>query len=414
MTHRSRSGGPQRRRGQKKQTHTRKLHHPPAQAGKQSLSDVESDEEEATPPLPASVFLWSPTDDEILQVVHHALRGTVDSANFAVTVQKVKSLLYDKQWLEVFCNPALLEAYAGRWVPSRACCYRDLFASLSGIRRLFTVERSGDDETDDEDEGEIESETEKDVKVDEQEEESEAGLSAQLVTRILSLGGGASSELLAAAALVKACLEAEPNATASARGKSPARWQWTGIDIGSWGSVFDKFQSSIAAEWEVDDKVFDVNFVQGDLLKAPNGEANEASTSKIPGLDIVPLLRDTPPALITVLFTLTELMSQSRVDTFSLFRSITANVKPGTLLLVADSASDISEFEMGSSGRKWPVWMILDTILLGPPSAPPGSSGWFCVRKEDSRWHRLPEGVGAGWPVKLENTRYWLRLYRRV
>ena len=42
------------------------------------------------------------------------------------------------------------------------------------------------------------------------------------------------------------------------------------------------------------------------------------------------------------------------------------------------------------------------------------SAEWELVESSDSRWFRLAEGVGAGWPVKLENTRYWLRLYRRL
>ena len=55
--------------------------------------------------------------------------------------------------------------------------------------------------------------------------------------------------------------------------------------------------------------------------------------------------------------------------------------------------------------------MVLDAVLLGEGGE---GAGWETVRSEDSRWYRLPEGADAGWPVKLENTRYWMRLYRRL
>jgi 25S rRNA (uracil2843-N3)-methyltransferase len=129
-------------------------------------------------------------------------------------------------------------------------------------------------------------------------------------------------------------------------------------------------------------------------------------------VDISSILTAKPPTLITLLFTLTELFSQSRPATLRFLHLITAHVPPGTLLLVADSASDISEFAIGSAGRKWPVWMILDMALTTRQEGK--GAEWEKVRGEDSRWYRLPEGVGAGWPVKLENTRYWYRLYRRA
>jgi 25S rRNA (uracil2843-N3)-methyltransferase len=369
--------------------------------------------------IPASAFLESPTDDEILELVHHALRATLDSPTLSNNVQKVKGLLYEKKWLELFGDATLLESYAGRWVPSRACCYRELFAMLGDVRRLFIVERdgvdseAGDDDEADEDDEEAGDRQAAEAAEDDQAESSQAGPSTPspepLDTRIISLGGGASSELLAVAALVHACMSLEPKATAAdGKGKSPARWSWTGVDIGAWGNIVDKFQQSIQAEWDLGEDTLGIDFVHADLLK-PAGA--EPAADSVAGLDF-PRVFSPQPSLVTLLFTLTELLTQSRPATFTFLRSITTNSPPGTFFLVADSASDLSEFEMGSSGRKWPIHMILDTMLLGPPSSPSGE--WEPVRKEDSRWFRMGEGVGAGWPVKLENTRYWLRLYRRL
>lgn len=408
MTHRSRTGGPVKQRGGAKKKTGRKLHHPPpppeADAAERSTNSAEA-------------YLESPTDGEILEIVHHALRETIDAHGFPAAVQKVKGLLYDQKWLEVFTDHGLLESYAGRWVPSRACCYRELFATLDPIRQLFYVERGFDGDA----------EGEEDVSDGEDRQEGEAGPSTkttdvsedeapQLRTNILSLGGGASTEVIAVASLARACQLLEPQNTASDRkGKSPVKWNWTGVDIGKWDHIVDKFQSSLQSEWELSRDILNPAFVQGDLLSSPSSSsatADGAHSDNLAPLDIPRLLLDSAPNLITILFTLTELLTQSRPSTFAFLRSLTQNTSSGTLLLVADSASDISEFEMGSSGRKWPIYMILDTILLGPPNQP--GAEWECVEKEDSRWYRLPPGVGAGWPVKLENTRYWYRLYRRI
>lgn len=425
MTHRSRSFAPAKHKpGPKKAKGApKKLHQPPPRSN--VANDASSDPGDEPSLVPASVFLDSPTDGEILQVIHHALRQTLDSPDFSLNVQKAKGLLYDKKWLELFGNSALLESYAGRWVPSRACCYRELFASLASVRRLFVVERGSKEDSDEEGEtGDA---------GDEGETNAEAGPSKPtanvetLHTRILSLGGGASSELLAIAALAHSCLNLEPKLTADVKGKSPVKWSWTGVDIGAWGGIVDKFRSTLATDWDLDSGVFDVDFIQADLLKPALNRSNDADSvsppaastataatgdiDALPPIDISTLFSP-QPTLITILFTLTELLTQSRASTFTFLRSLTLNSKPGTLLLVADSASDLSEFEMGSSGRKWPIHMVLDTLLLGPPGARTGD--WHCMRKEDSRWFRMGEGVGAGWPVKLENTRYWFRLYRRL
>lgn len=404
MTHRSRTGGPVKKRGGQKQKSNRKLHHPPP--------PPQAADPAANPSPPSSAYLESPSDGEILEIVHHALRSTIDSPGFPAAVQKVKGLLYDKKWLEVFTDHGLLESYAGRWVPSRACCYRELFATLGSIRRMFFVEHdmAGPDDSDEE-ESEQEEDQEDQAGSSTVNASSSADSETSLQTSILSLGGGASSELLAVASLARACQLLEPNVTSTDRkGKSPVKWHWTGVDIGKWDHIVNKLQSSLESEWDLSRNVLNPKFVQGDLLSAQPSHSEEGEP--IPNLDVARLLTDTSPDLITILFTLTELLTQSRPSTFSLLRALTRQTKAGTLLLVADSASDISEFEMGSSGRKWPIYMILDTILLGPPSSP--GTEWECVRKEDSRWYRLPPGVGSGWPVKLENTRYWLRLYRRL
>jgi 25S rRNA (uracil2843-N3)-methyltransferase len=359
MTHRSRSGGPikPRPKAPKSKDGPKKLHHPPSSNTPLSIE-----------PNPLLIpFLTSPTDPEILNLIHHALKETLLSHTFLPSIQRIKALLFDRKWLEVFEDPAFLEAYAGRWVPSRACCFRSLIGGSEAImKELFDV-RDVEEDEDDSDE----------------EEESEDGNVAGSSRNVLALGGGAGSELLALASLV-----ASPNG----KGKSK-QYTYTSLDIGAWSGVLDKLHSSIKSELRLPDSSLSIHYTQTNLL----------SDTEI----LITTLKDKSPNLVTLLFTLSELLQQSRQSTITLLHNLTTNTSPGTLFLIADSASDISEFEMGSSGRKWPVYMLLDTILSG-------MGGWKRVEGEDSRWFRFEEGVGAGWVVKLENTRYWYRVYKRV
>ncbi|WWD20052.1 hypothetical protein CI109_104525 [Kwoniella shandongensis] len=429
MTFRSRSGGPSKRSKKGKQTHTRKLHHPPAAIPETPITPPHSP---TSLPLPPHTEPFNPPDSELLALLHRSLHSTLSDDNFLINVQRIKGLLRDKRWLEVFCgSEEILESYAGRWVPSRAVCFRELMAGLVGEvfgdesagleRQLEGLKLNKGDDSEDEDDDEEEQEEDEDNNEDDTEvvqksettpqspaadpssAESTGESSDQPTHHILSLGGGAGSEFLAISALIRSTLIKRPH--------SHPKWSWTGIDIGNWHGVLRKIEDAIKVDWKIESDVLDVEYIKGDLM-APVQEVSDSQStpdaSAAGPVDIDRILTAKPPKLITLLFTLTELLSQSRPRTLSLFKSLTQNSPPGTLFLVADSASDISEFTLGAEGRKWPVWMIVDAMLNGK------QKGWEKVRGEDSRWFRFEDGVGAGWPCKLENTRYWYRLYKRV
>lgn len=345
MTHRSRSGGPTRGKAGKAGK-GRKLHHPPsrdAPAAPEPESESESEEEDDAV-LPAAAFA-EPDDVEVLNILRSALYSSLHSVDFSADVQKVKGLLYERKWLELFTDPALLDAYAGRWVPSRALCFRTLMAEIRAVRALFCA---GEAEDDDDDKA-----------------------ASPAPKRILAIGGGAGSELLAVAALAS-----------TGRGHI----HWTGVDIGDWSSILERIEAAARDKW------------------ALNATFEYVATDVLAGTAFVGT-----PDLTTIFFTLTELLAQNRAKTLALLRAITDATPVGGLLLVADSASDIAQFPLGKDGRTWPVYMVLDA-LLGV------IKGWEKVRSHDSTWFRLDEDVvnAARWPCKLENARYWMRMYRRV
>ena len=175
MTHRSRSGGPQAQHVQRKKRDGGAKKPPP-------WSKQAEDAAANTTPPPESHPLTSlPTTLDILALIRHSLAPTITSPNFGATVQKIKGLLYEKKWLEAFGDEGLLDAYAGRWVPSRVLCFRELLAETEELRE-FIVGRG-----------------------EEAEQEGQAANeegSSKGANRIVSLGGGAGSEVLAIASLI--------------------------------------------------------------------------------------------------------------------------------------------------------------------------------------------------------------------
>jgi 25S rRNA (uracil2843-N3)-methyltransferase len=368
MTYRSRAGGPLngRRKNKVKSDGPKKLHHPPSST--QPSSEGESSSHPA---------LGEPSDETILDILHQALDSTLTSPDLRSTIQKIKGLLYESKWLEVFTDEGLLEAYAGRWVPSRALCFRELMVYLEEVREFFlgkdlVGEEEADEESEEEDEGDKLENGEK--------------------LRIISLGGGAGSELIAVASLL--------GFHKSRKGKEKAV-DWIGADIGKWSPLLDKFTSSLQTNLSLSQ--LSTQYIEGDILspKSPLPQYLHITS--------------TSPTLVTLLFTLTELLTQSPAATISFLRDLTSRIPKGGLFLIADSASDIASFSLGSE-RKWPTYTIIDLVLTKMLRLEEGENGaqWRLISGEDSRWFRMGEGVGADWPVKLENTRYWYRLYRRL
>lgn len=421
MTHRSRSGGPgAQQRGRKpasKKKRGPKLHHPPppepaedasASAEPPAAPDSGSDSDEedgAAGVLPARVFKAKPSNQGVLNALDRAIRY---DERFPELVQRAKALLFERRWLDLFLDAELLDAYAGRWVPSRALMFRAVMADVRPVRALFSPAAATDGSEEDEDDSE-DGDGDGDAEPTEKEteenggDETENGHTRQEPARILSIGGGAGSELLAVAAL---CVPAR------------AVVQWTGVDIGDWGSVVARLAEAVG-EWEIPASF---EFVEADVLKLPLSDAPKpGAKSSADTPTETPAAKDTPPApelppwlelqpaLTTIFFTLTELLSQSRPRTINLLRHLTTCTPRGGHLLILDSASDIAEFPLGNSERTWPVHMIADALLLGL-AVPKGA--WRKVRAEDSRWFRL-DGTERWGRCKLENGRYWLRMYER-
>ncbi|KAH8145881.1 uncharacterized protein LAJ45_10023 [Morchella importuna] len=354
---------------------------------------------------------------EILDLFHHAF-SPLFTPQLPELLQKVKTHLFNRDFLAAFGAPENLEAYVVRWSPSRALCYREVFLELSpALRRVFELKGEG--------------------------EEGER-------VEIVCIGGGAGAEVVAVAAAVKSLMKAEMAAApvtateiaeeeskagentagdeevsgepeeaaeegpdeakalekdleslaltpasppAAATTSTPSRsLHMTAIDIADWTRITTTLTTALTTvptpprAAYLPRGVYSVDFHHHDML-APS------ATALIP-----PSAR-----LITLLFTTNELYTQSRGATTAFLLALGERVRSGCLLLVLESAGSYSTVTV--NGRVFPMGMLLDHTLLA-------GEAWEKVLGEEARWFRLPEGLR--YPIELENMRYMVRVYRKT
>lgn len=321
---------------------------------------------ELAPTKSAPIAPISRVEQELLHFLARLSSPILKTTNLNTTMQEVKAALFAKDYAKAFGGKEeYREAYAARWVPSRALVYRKICRESPEIKKALT--------------GSVEGE----------------------VRRAICLGGGAGSEVVAIGSLLS---------------KEGAKWKGRGkveivaVDNCDWSAVLAKQEEAMLAEWGLRDH-FNVVFQTADVLSDVPLPSTSPSTSILPATS-------TPidygnAALVTLLFTVSELFLQSRVKTMALLHHISSLAQPDTLLLVVESAS-LAEIPIGNSGRTYPLGMMLDHALAEDKAGGKGKAQWEKLRGEESTWYRMPEGAAHAYPLKLENTRVVIRLYRKL
>jgi len=168
---------------------------------------------------------------------------------------------------------------------------------------------------------------------------------------VLCLGGGAGGEVVAAATLGALVIEA--------------------VDMALWEDVIEKIKAGLEG-------CSQIQYTRADLLR---------------GVEVV------NADLITLLFVTNELIAQSRPAATKLLLSF-SRCQSGTLLLVAESAGSYSDLRIGE--KLFPLHLFLDHIF---------APEWETIAKDDARWFRVDAKLEH--QIKLENMRYFFRLYKR-
>ena len=300
-------------------------------------------------------------EQQLLRFLSALAAPTLRLSGFKETLQAVKGELYNKEYEAAFGTAERREAYAARWVPSRAVIYRRILRESEEMRRVLGKGEG---------------------------------------VKVLLLGGGAGSELIAVGAVLSGMLPAAAAAAVEeGAGGEPAearqRVEVQVLDSSDWAHVIDRQQTELVKAYPNLAPHLAVSFTCGNILALPT-----ATVAALPSLD-----------LITLMFTVTELVLQSRAQTLAFFSTLSA-CKAGTLLLIVESVS-LAVIPVGSGGRTYPLATLLDHALTSDKSREDRAK-WEEVQGVDERWYRMAGGADKEYPLKLEGSRVVLRLYRRV
>ncbi|KAG7806814.1 hypothetical protein KL921_004608 [Ogataea angusta] len=171
-------------------------------------------------------------------------------------------------------------------------------------------------------------------------------------------------------------------------------WHVTAVDISDWSSVVRKIAAYVTDQW-----------VRPRLVSAQHSLALEFVLEDVLQLPANVTHRLHAADLITCCFTTNELFAENKTQAIALLNRL-SECRAGTLFLVLESAGSYSHITVGS--KRFPVYFLVDTVLCGPPGR---ARDWELVSSSDSEWYRVPGGVE--YPLKLENMRFFYRLYRR-
>lgn len=202
----------------------------------------------------------------------------------------------------------------------------------------------------------------------------------QQVKNVLCIGGGAAGELVGLASVFCRLKEHHSN--------SPSSLNMKVVDIADWSKIVGNLTNYVKRNWVHKPESVNAQFFHQDILGNEFNEYND--------LD-----------LITLLFTTNELFAEKKAETIRFLQKLNAQCQSGSLLLIAESAGSYSHITVGT--KKFPVQYIIDTILLGKRGEDDGN--WEVVGQSDSCWYRITETID--YPMKLENMRFFYRLYRK-
>ncbi|KAK5671704.1 hypothetical protein QVD99_001543 [Batrachochytrium dendrobatidis] len=171
-------------------------------------------------------------------------------------------------------------------------------------------------------------------------------------------------------------------------------------DLSSYGSVIQRISESMHALLDIGAPALEVTESTGNLLELDDLKAT-----------VIPVACNAK--LITAMFILNELLSNSKRGFVTLISQLIEHMPSGGYLLVVDSAGSFSEVKLGSNASSNPdnqssepqqriymAFKLLDAI----------HALQTCV-SYDSVWYRCSPHLS--FPSKLNSMRYYLRLYQK-
>ncbi|KAI1317320.1 hypothetical protein EDD11_008689 [Mortierella claussenii] len=372
---------------------------------------------------PKRVFGRSP-DQHILNVVKESCQDAFNLPSFTSTLQTIKSHFFDRNYDAVFQNPAHLPVYSARYAPSRALCYYHLFlehpvlmkvleggpstilcigsgagSELVGIAAAMVhatpipkikkkKASSPDKKTTHETSVETPASGSRPKEVTSLEEElGNLELSpATAPGSTLVEAASPTTETSASAKDDTASAGPEPTLAKVAKSKKSKsnKHQVTIVmqDYVDWSPILDPMEAVVRARMQLGPERLQCETEIGNVL-----DLSEGLLERVAKAD-----------LITFMFVLNELF-QDKKRTMLLVAKIVAAMPSGAHMLVVDSAGSFSNLKVGE--RTYMVYMLLDHL-----------KSLEIVYQDDTTWYRCPPSLT--YPLKLENMRHFVRIYRKL
>ncbi|KAJ3291151.1 hypothetical protein HK104_006306 [Borealophlyctis nickersoniae] len=374
-----------KQKGQKRNAHN---NDPPSPSGArksvgQDVTDDHTDTERLHL-LKTQASLLHPTSPEqsLLNVIHTALKPCFsDELDFSLHLRTIKQLFATRDYTAIFTDPVLLPVYAFEYIPGRALCYRDIFVSTKALRDVIK------------------------------------GPGAYLYC----MGAGNGAELVGIAGAMigldrlddctegrpapppSTTVSSSPNSLSSSTSPPPPEAPVSKLsdpstslppdveihcqDLSDYGPVLNPLLDSIRSNWPLPSTRLTLSTSVCDLL-SPSPDILASISHQL-----------SSATLTTAMFVMNELLATSKPNFIKLVSRIVGHMRKGAYLLVVDSAGSFSELKVGR--HEYMVYQLLDAV-----------KAWeVCVAK-DSVWYRFPDGLT--YPRKLNNMRYFMRLYRKL
>lgn len=289
----------------------------------------------------------------LLALCRLANADTIQRPDWQTTLQSVKAALFDRDYNRAFGSHEHRAAYIARWVPARALMFRKLLQDEVLPHAIVPSALS-----------------------------------------IVALGAGSTSELLALASLA-ADNHIKLNDILL-------------LDTADWSSSVDHIESWITKP-------------EKECGLSHNGRLlfRQVDCLNLDDLQSVFDATESRTQWFTIFFTIHELLLQSRANTIAMLGLLSSHAHPADLLIIIESAS-LSTIE--ANGKTYQLGLLLDHVLTK-------NGDWQCIKAHDrcvrcscyavrdsttSLWYRIPQSAKALYPIPLENSRVFLRVYQRL
>ncbi|KAF9143701.1 hypothetical protein BG015_000352 [Linnemannia schmuckeri] len=362
---------------------------------------------------PKKVFGRSP-DQHILNVVKESCQEAFNLPSFNTTLQTIKSHFFDRNYDAVFQNPEHLPVYSARYAPSRALCYYHLFMehpvlmkTLEGPSTILCIGSGAGSELVGISAAMVHAnpavKVKKAKKVATKTVKDEAEEMAKHDTKDTN---GATDDTTATTTLGMETLTVSTESTqnpaspttASETTPAPAAPE---TKTKTKKAKVNKHKVTIVmqdyVDWSPILRPMEA-VVRSRMLLGPERLQCETEVGNVLDLSDGLLERVAKADLITFMFVLNELF-QDKKRTMLLVAKIVAAMPSGAHMLVVDSAGSFSNLKVGE--RTYMVYMLLDHL-----------KSLEIVYQDDATWYRCPPSLT--YPLKLENMRHFVRIYKKL